>query len=227
MFIVFLLVGCQSFAGDDTFATVSHEMTAFVTESVMIQETAIIEQTAAVETIQASSTLIAESSNINMALVATVESNIVPTPQLRAVIVNPDDMGDSREGDMMDDEFDGSTSEISGEVLINNLGTARSVSSSNGCSNGNVTQFTDADDRIYTTARVNNLVSGINFSVDWVFEERLVYRSSWTSDYSASSECLWFFMTQDDAPFLPGLYTITMFVNGQAQPSQQFSISTN
>lgn len=223
-----LLVGCQSLAGEDTSATLTYDMTAFVTEAAMIQETAVIEQTSAVETIQASNTLVAESANINMALIATVESNIAPTTSMRAVIVDAGDMGDSLEMDMMEEEFDESSNAgtSTGTVQVNNLGTARSVSNSNGCSNGNITEFTDNDERIYVTARVSDLDIGVNFSVDWMFEQRLVYRSSWTADYAAQSECIWFYMTPDDAAFLPGIYTITMYINGESLPSQSFSINT-
>lgn len=225
--MLFGLFGCQSLAGDDIPATLSNEMTAFVTESARIQETAIVEQTHAVETLQVSSTLVADAAGVNVALAATLQSNLAPTPEMRAVVVRPDDMGDSLEGEMMDEEldFDGGSDVVTGDVQVNNLGTARSVSNANGCSNGNVTQFTDTDERIYVTARVSDLTNGVTFSVDWTFEERLVYRSSWTADYSAQSECIWFYMTPDDAAFLPGTYSITMFVNGQALPSQLFTIN--
>jgi len=222
-----MLVGCQSLAGEDVSVTLSSEMTAFVTESAMIQETAVIEQTDAVETLQASSTLVADAANVNMALVATVESNVSPTVAMRAVVVDAEDMGSSLDESMMDESgVDVASSDAVAGIQVNNIGTARSVSNVDGCSSGNVTQFTDSDDRIYVTARVSDLVSGVAFTVDWMFEERLVYRSSWTSDYSAQSECIWFYMTPDDAAFLPGAYTVTMFVDGQALPSQTFSIST-
>jgi len=216
------LAGCQTFAGEDVPATLSYEMTAVATEAALIQQTVQIEQTDVVETLQASGTAVANASNVNQVLAATVRVNILPTSAMREVIVNPGDMGDSLDTEMMEDENIEITSE---DMLVQSLGIARSVRSSDGCSNGSVTQFTDDDERVYFTAQVFNLANNINFSVDWVFEERLVYRSVWTSDYSASSECIWFYMTPDDAPFLPGLYTVTLFVNGNALPSQQFSIS--
>ena len=228
IFLSIFLVGCQAFASDDISATLSYDMTAFVTESAVIQQTASNEQAVAIETLQASSTLIAESANINMALAATVELNVEPTTAIRSVIVNPEDMGASLEGGMNDEEqteSDSTSSEVVG-TQVNNLGTARNVNSSNGCSGGNVSNFYDDDEHIYVTARVRDLIQGIAFSIDWVYEQRLVYRSSWTSDYAARSECIWFYMTPDDAPFLPGTYTVTLYVNGEAQPAQQFSINT-
>ena len=223
-----MLTGCQSLAGDDTVVTVAAEMTAFATESVVIQQTSVIEQTAVVETVQAAGTTVAEASNANMVLAETVRANVIPTQPVREVIVNPEDMGSSLDTEMMEDESmsdSGGDIQLVGDMQINNLGTARNVRSNDGCSSGNVTQFTDNDERIYFTAQVTNLANGTNFSVDWVFEERLVYRSVWTSDYSVSSECIWFYMTPDDAPFLPGTYTVTLYVNGNPQPSQQFAIS--
>lgn len=221
--LIMFLASCQSFGSEDVSITLESQMTAFATESAMIQQTSQIEQTDAVETLQASGTTVANAANVNVVLAATVKVNIVPTPVRQEVIVNPDDMGDSLDSEMMEEE---DNFEVSGETEIRNVGTARSVRASDGCSNGNVTQFTDNDERIYLTAQVSNLTSGINFSVDWVFEERLIYRTAWTSDYSASSECIWFFMTPEDAPFLPGLYTATLFINGSTASSQQFSINT-
>jgi len=217
------LTGCQSITGDDVSVTLSSEMTAFATEASGLQQAAFAEQTLAVETVQASGTDIADASQANSLLAATVRSNVIPTTEMREVIVNPSDMGSSLDTEMMmdDEPVDiGST-----EMQVSNLGTASSVRSSDGCTNGNVTQFTDNDERIYFTAQVTGLRNGTNFSLDWVFEERLVYRSVWVADYSAGSECIWFYMTQDDAPFLSGTYSVTLFVNDVALSPQQFSIN--
>jgi hypothetical protein len=216
------LTGCQAIAGDDVSVTLSSEMMAFATESAMIQQAAQLEQTQAVETLQASGTDVAWASNVNLVLGLTVQANVVPTLIMREVIVNPDDMGDSLTTEMMEDE---GSDILSTEMQVINLGIARSVRANDGCTNGNVTQFTDKGDRIYFTAQISNLSNGTNFSVDWLFEERLIYRSVWIADYSAGSECIWFYMTQDDAPFLLGLYTVTLYVNGNSLPAQQFSIN--
>lgn len=220
-FAVFLS-GCQSFAADHSSVTLAAEMTGFATESSMIQQTALVEQTAVVATLQSAGTLVADAASVNLVLAETVRANVISTPSVREVIVNPGDMGSSLDTEMMEDD-EGIEAFV--DMQVNNLGIARSVNNSNGCSNGVATQFTDADERVYFTSQVINLENGTNFSVDWVFEDRIVYRSVWTSDYSASSECIWFFMTPDDAAFLPGVYTVTLYVNGNALPSQQFSIS--
>lgn len=217
------ITGCQAIAGDDVPVTLSSEMTAFVTEVSMIQQAADVEQTVAIETLEASGTNIANASNVNAVLASTVQSNVIPTPSIRQVIVNPADMGSSLDTEMMEDDtmVDGS-----GETQVRNLGIARSVRTSDGCSNGNVTQFTNDDERIYFTAEIVGLRDGTTFSVDWIYEERVVDRSVWTADYSASFECIWFYITQDDVSFLPGLYTVTMYMGDMVQPSQQFSINT-
>ena len=216
------LTGCRAIAGDDVSVTLASEMTAFATEVAVIQQAGQLEQTLAVETLQASGTNVADASRVNAVLAATVQSNAIPTLQMREVIVNPDDMGSSLDTEMMDDE---TIEIIPDDMQVRNLGIAKDVRSSDGCTNGNVTQFTDADERIYFTAQVIGLQNGANFSLDWLFEERLIYRSVWIADYSANSECIWFYMMQDDASFLPGVYTVTLFVNDNALPSQQFSIS--
>jgi len=217
------LSGCQAIAGDDVSVTISSEMTAFATEASVIQLTAEAEQILAVETLQASGTNVANASSVNLVLASTVRSNVVPTTIMREVIVNPDDMGSSLDTEMMEDDEVLSTFE---ETQARNLGIARGVRASDGCTNGNVTQFTDNDERIYFTAEIVGLKNGTTFSVDWMFEERLVYRSVWVADYSAGFECIWFYMTQDDASFLPGLYTVTLYMNQNALPVQQFSINT-
>lgn len=217
------LTGCQAIAGDNVSVTLSSEMTAFATESAMIQQVAQAEQTQVAETLWASSTTVAEASNVNAILASTVQSNVAPTLEMREVIVNPSDMGNSLDTEMMDDETD---EIISDQMQVRNLGIAKGVRASDGCTDGHITQFTDNDDRIYFTAQVDGLRNSTNFSLDWLFEERLIYRSIWIADYSAGSECIWFYMTQDDAPFLPGTYNVTLYVNENALPVQQFSISS-
>lgn len=221
--MLLIFASCQSFGGEDLSATLSADMTAYVSESADMQSMAQEEQAIARATLDVASTAIAEASNVNMVLAATVRANTVPTQEVRQVVVSVSDMGDSLDTEMMEEgDF---MSESDGMEVIN-VGTASSVRNSDGCSNGITTDFTPDDERIYVTAQVLNLSNGTNFSVDWTFEQRLIYRSTWTSDYSAGSECIWFYMSPDDAPFLPGTYTITLYVNGSEASSQQFVINT-
>ena len=219
------LTGCQAIAGDDISVTLSSDMELIATESSMIQLEALAEQTLVIETLEASGTDIANAASINSVLASTVRANAIPTLVMREVIVDHDDMGSSVDTEMMEDNPVADSGDSS-EMVVRNLGIAKGVRTSDGCTNGSVTQFTNDDERIYFTAEVFGLRNGTTFSLDWVFEERLVYRSVWVSDYSAGSECIWFFMTQDDAPFLPGLYSATLYMNENALPSQQFSINT-
>ncbi len=217
---LFLLAGCQTLTSGDHSETLVAEMALFTAEAAAIRQAAALSQTRAVETLSAASTKVAELSAVNGALAATVRANFTATSVMRVAVVSAADMGSSLE--MMDDmaEGDGNLA----VMRVSNVETARHINSANGCSSGNVTRFIDNDELIYVTARVSGLRDGTHFMVDWLYENRTVYRLNWLADYSALFECIWFYVTPDDFPFLPGTYTATLYVNGQPEPSTRFSI---
>lgn len=219
-----IVAGCQGLAREDQLTPVDANATVYVLELTVLQRAAELDQAQAVATISAGGTRVAELSRVNEALGATLRAAFTPTAAIRAVIVSAADMGSSLDQDMMDDmpvaESDGSG------MRIINLATAKAVSASSGCSTGEVRRFATGDERIYVTARVEGLRPDTNFEVDWKSGDRVIYRVSWRATYAAAAECIWFFATPVDFPFLPGDYSATLFVNGQAHSSIDFSISS-
>ena len=177
------------------------------------------------ETVIAAGTRIARVSSVNALLGATLRAHQTGTPAVRAVVVSAEDMGSSLEGDMMDDEAGQDAQE--GAMTVSDLSTAAGADPASGCSRGTVTEFSPNADSIYVTARVSALRSGTLFEVEWQSEAGALYSASWLADYSRALECVWFFATPSDFPFLPGRYAATLYVNGAALGAAEFTISEN
>ncbi len=219
-----LLAGCQALASENVGTPVDANATVYVLELTVLQRAAVLDQAQAVATLSAAGTRVAELSQVNAALGATLQAALTPTTEIRAVIVNAEDMGSSLEQDMIDDMPD--NEEDLSAMRIVGLATANSVNASNGCSTGEARRFNAGDERIYVTARVESLRPDTYFEVDWQSGDRVLYRVSWRATYAAAAECIWFYATPVDFPFLPGNYRATLFVNGQAHSSTDFSISS-
>ncbi|MCY4071894.1 MAG: hypothetical protein OXG60_11405 [Chloroflexi bacterium] len=218
-----VVAGCQALASENGQAPVDANATVYVLELTVLQRAAVLDQAQAVATLSAGGTRVAELSQVNAALGATLRTAFTPTAEIRVVVVSAEDMGSSLDQDMMDDMRD-NEDDLS-TMRIVDLGTANSVNASNGCSTGEVRRFSSGNERIYVTARVEGLRPDSYFEVDWKSGERVLYRVSWRATYAAAAECIWFYATPVDFPFLPGSYRATLFVNGQAHSSTDFSIS--
>ena len=218
-----LLTGCQALSGDDPVATIDADLTMYASESESIRAVGTAEQIMVVETIAAAGTRIAKLSAVNAALGATLRANQTGTPELQVAVVSAEDMGSSLEDGMMDDEAVRSTPESA--MRVSNLSTAASTDPDSGCSVGTVRQFSPGSEFIYVTARVTALQSGSLFEVEWEYDGRSVSRTSWLADYSKSIECIWFFTTPADFPFLPGRYTATLLVNDKPVGTTEFEIA--
>lgn len=217
-----LLTSCQAFGGDDPVATIDADLTMYASESESIRAVGTAEQIMVVETIAAAGTRIAELSAVNAALGATLRANQTGTPEIQVAVVSAADMGSSLEEGMMDDEAGQPAPES--VMRVSNLSTAESTDPDSGCSTGAVREFSPSDEVIYMTARVTALQSGTLFEVEWEYESRVVSGTSWRADYSKSFECIWFYTTPADFPFLPGGYTATLFVNGERLGTTEFRI---
>ena len=223
-----MLAGCQAIRGGDavatidTVATIAPDFTMIALEDESIRGAATAEQIMVVETIVAAGTRIAEMSAVNAALGATLRAHHTGTPEVRAVVVSAEDMGSSLEDDMVGDEAKQRPADTL--MRVSNLSTARSTDLDSGCSSGTVRQFSPSAERIYVTARVTALQSGTLFEVDWQFNSRTVYRVLWLADFSRSFVCVWFYATPVDFPFLPGNYAATLYADGEALGTTEFSI---
>ena len=217
------LAGCQAFSSADNVATIDADLTMYASDSESIRVVATAEQVMVVETMIAAGTRVAELSVVNAALAATLRANYTGTPEVRAVVVSAEDMGSSLDRDMMDDEADQTAAES--VMRVSNLSTAESLDPDSGCSSGTVRQFSASGERIYVTARVTALQFGSFFEVDWQLDARTIYRVSWLADFSRSFVCIWFYATSVDFPFLPGSYEATLYVDGEAIGTTNFTIA--
>ncbi len=227
-----LLASCQALTGSEAAEAIASAaptptmtlgLTRLAAESQAIRGSATAEREMARATIAAASTHVAEKSRINAALGATLRASYTATPAVRAVVVNAADMGSSLEGDMMNEAEGG----LEGPLRVTNLSTALATNPNTGCSSGAVRQFRSTADRIFVTALVSALQNGSLFEIDWQYEGQTVFRDQWRSDYAKASECIWFYATAAYFPFLPGSYTATLYADGAAVGSVNFSIDAN
>ena len=218
-----LLAGCQAFSGDDAFAAIDSDLTLYAAEDDSIRAAATEEQIMVVGTIVAAGTRIARLSAVNAALGATLRAHHTGTPEVRAVVVSAEDMGGSLEDDMTERET--AQRPLDSAMRVTDLSTARSTDPASGCSNGLVSQFSPSAERIFVTARVTGLQSGTLFEVDWLFNGRSVYRVEWRADFSRSTVCIWFYATPVAFPFTPGNYAATLYADGEAVDTTEFSIA--
>ncbi len=219
-----VLAGCQPLASENIAAPIDANATIFVLEMTALQRAADLDQAQSGATISAGGTRVAELSKVNAALGATLRAAFTPTARIREVVVRAEDMGGSLEQGMMDDMPDNENGTTGMRIV--DLTTANNVYPNSGCSTGQASRFDPGSERIYVTARVEGLLPDTNFEVDWRSGDRVVYRVSWRATYAAESECIWFFATPGDFPFLAGNYRATLFVNGQAHSSTDFIISS-
>ncbi len=223
LLLALVLAGCQALANENSPAPIDANATIFVLEMTALQRAIDLDQALAAATLSAGGTRVAALSQVNAVLGATLQAALTPTTEIRAMIVNAADLGSSMEQDMMADMPE-DAKDLSSMRIVD-LSTARAVKASSGCSAGTVSRFDSGNERIYVTARVEGLRPDTYFEVDWRSGERVLYRVSWRATYAAAAECIWFFATPVDFPFLPGNYRATLFVNGQAHASSDFSIS--
>lgn len=218
-----LHAGCQAFGGSDVNATIGADLTLVASESDSIRAAATAEQQMVVETIVAGGTRISKLAAVNAALGATLRAHQTGTPEVSAVVVSADDMGSSLEGDMMDNES--LRAPPASAITVSEFSTASRLDPDSGCSTGTVRQFNPAAERIYVSAEVSALQIGTLFEVDWRFNARSLYRGSWLADFASASVCVWFYATPVDFPFLPGNYSATLYADGVAQGTTDFSIA--
>ncbi len=218
-----LLTGCQAFSGEDPVATIDADLATYASESESLRAGGTAEQIMVVETIAAAGTRIAKLSAVNAALGATLRANQTGTPEIQVAVVSAEDMGSSLEDGIMDDEAGQSGPESL--MRVSNLLTAERTDPDSGCSIGAVREFSPSSELIYVTARVTALQNRTLFEVEWEYEGRSVSRTSWRSDYSKSFECIWFYTTPADFPFLSGRYSATLLVNGERFGTTEFTIT--
>lgn len=214
IFIVLIFsVGCQALAVEDVPGTMSFELTAYATEAAGIRLNSQTERTQVAATVAVAETQSANYSLYNNVLVATVRADQIPTPSERLAFTDG--------GVMAIDMFDLSD----GQMRFLQVGTAGYVRPEDRCFETHQTFFrTSSTNRIYMTALALNLQAGTNLRVDWFYEGSRVHTSAWSAPSFTEGMCIAIELSPANAPFLPGNWSATLFVNGNAIDPSAFSI---
>jgi hypothetical protein len=210
-----LLTSCQSFAAGEENLVLESELEAYATEAAELRNQMQADRTAIAETIVFGGTRVEAFTDYNAHLAATVQSGIIPT----ATLANLDF---DAQGPMPIDMFDLS----SGEMRFVQVGTAGQITPNDRCfvSHQN---FFDAEmtSVIYMTALALNLRAGTVVRVDWQNGSEIVYSNAWTAPQSQDGQCVALELRPSNAPFIPGNWTATMYINGEPIDPAPFTIS--
>ena len=216
--LLLLLPACAALPGQPPPATLDRSATDWAREATALVEAVAADGTLAAATLEAAGAAIADRSRLNAALGATLRALYTPTVAVRKVVVSVADMGSSLDQSLADDTA------AEPAVRVDSLATARGVNQSDGCPAGVSARFAADTSRIYATATVRDLREDTYFEMDWIYEGRVLSRLSWRATYAAAFECIWFYVSPEDFPFLPGNYRATLFVNGASSGSADFEI---
>ncbi|MCU0510982.1 MAG: hypothetical protein MUE40_00255 [Anaerolineae bacterium] len=202
-----LLTACDTLRPDDVPATRRVELTAYATEAAQIQAALVLRRTEAVATIAAAGTLAADYYRYNQVLVATVQAVVPPTPVER-VSVQIDSSGGANASQV---------NQIGGMTSLSQVGIASTIRQDNGCFESQATFFNVNEvGGLYLTARADNLQAGTRLEAVWEYEGQETFRSARIIQASQMDSCVALPVTTADMAFLPGLWAVTLNVNGQA-----------
>jgi hypothetical protein len=80
-------------------------------------------------------------------------------------------------------------------------------------------QFGTDADRIYVVAVATGIDPGTTLSSRWQRADLEVTRFEFTPDFAINGACIWFFADQTDFDFIPGSYSVTLYINDAAAGS--------
>jgi len=219
-----LLAACGAFTIENVPATLEVEMTTYATEAIAINEAIFIEQTRVAATVAAAQSEIQNLDNRNAVILATVQAGTRPTQAVAPVIIQNMEDGVAEMDMMTEDEAIGDSDDSAGRMQFTEVTTAGSVRQTDGCASSPQTLFNPAAERIYMTTRAINLRTGTQLSVDWFYDNELVFQQSWTAPRDARSLCIWLYIEPQDVPFSAGEWRATLYADGNAIDSSTFSI---
>lgn len=222
-----LLAACGAFTVENVPATLEVEMTAYATEAVALNEAILIEQTQVAATVVAAQTEVQALDVRNAVVLATVRAGTRPTQDVAPVIIQSMDDGVAEMDMMMQDEMMEENADSAGRMQFTEVTTAGSVRQTDGCPSSPQTLFNADAERIYMTTRSINLRTGTELSVDWFYDNELVFQQSWTAPRDARSLCIWLYIEPQDVPFSAGEWRATLYADGNAIDSSTFSIAEN
>ena len=80
---------------------------------------------------------------------------------------------------------------------------------------------------IYTSARAQNLSAGSELQTRWFAAGAERTRLTYAPTFAIEDNCVWFFITPDETPFVPGGWEVLWELAGQPYPRQPFDIAPN
>jgi hypothetical protein len=225
--ILISISACQALGVQNPVATLEANNVAYIAEATSLAMTAVVWGTQVMATTEAIQTQVMQVNTINQHLLATVVSDTSPTPPLIVGAADP-----STSGSMMMEEVPVGTTPVPSTVggiegtQFTQIGTAGGVRQSDGCANALQSQFAVDTSRIYITARAFNLRTGTAMSASWSIGGTVVVTNSpWNVDRDYDDICVWFYISQEDTPFTPGDWSVSLLANNQPiEPAISFTI---
>lgn len=194
--VLLLLAGCQSLSPPDVPATLLADNERIVQEATAIAQAANADSEMIAATAEAAMTEAAGLKQANLVLLATVRAG---DPPRQSVIV-------SMEGQVPQLE--------PGQRWFSRTGVSQFINQSDGCVVSPQISFSADTPILYATMRVFNIEPGVQLSALWEWEGNEMFRDSFVLSRGAAEICLWFSMSQDDAEFVPGNWSVRLFANG-------------
>lgn len=210
LLLLLTISACQVLNPPNIPATLSSENMGYVAEATALAGAATREAQDVELTAAAAETRTADIQTVNRVLLATVRAgdpiesqgvvaNVIATP----VGLQPD------------------------QRWFVKTGLSTRVRDSDGCVEDPRIQFTNDVNRIFATARVFNINSGVRLSAIWYYEGNQVFDESWVVDRNSSDMCFWFDISRSIVELQPGNWSVRLFADGfQLEEAMTFSIMT-
>lgn len=200
VFLLSLLCSCQAFNRVDTYGTAQAQNYGFETEVAAMTEVAQTQNIAAAATVEAGETSVALINGVNQQLVATLQRQVTPTPQLQIEGIQP-----------LDPTLQ---AQYEGRRLFVKTGTSTEVNPVDGCVVNPQVFFTEDVTRIYGTLKAFNIEAGVLMRAEWKHEGTPVWEDVWTVDANYGEICIWFYIEPSYVEFIPGAWSVEMFADG-------------
>lgn len=101
-----------------------------------------------------------------------------------------------------------------GDPVLYNAVMAEGVGE-NDCALAAVGSFAPTVEAIYVVATASNIQPGMKLSSVWYREGQQIVQHQFTPDFAINQNCVWFFIDQTDAEFLPGNYAVQLAIDDQ------------
>ena len=220
-FVSVMLASCQTLSSDETNLQLEEELVAYGTEAAMLRDDIQSNQTQVVATVVAASTDAAAFGAYNRILAPTVGVVQPGTPTRIPAEEVIDALGVNAQGPMPVEMFDLSD----GQTRFVQIGTAGQIDDRN-CFISHQSFFQPNSNVIYMTGLGLNVYAGTSVRVEWRNGGDLVHTSSWSAPQSVDGQCVALALRPENAPFTPGNWTATMYVNGEPIDPAPFTITS-